>query len=103
MANNGAHRTRRELLELVGAAAASAVAPARANAAGYPERPIKIFVPFAPGGPTDIMARILGTHLGEALGGTVVVKNRAGAGGNIGIRMAAHAEGDGYTLFATSS
>ncbi|WP_076858948.1 Bug family tripartite tricarboxylate transporter substrate binding protein [Bradyrhizobium mercantei] len=74
-----------------------------AKAAGYPERPTKIIVPFAPGGPTDIMARILGTHLGEALGGTIVVENRPGGGGNIGIGIAAHAEPDGYTLLITSS
>jgi tripartite-type tricarboxylate transporter receptor subunit TctC len=75
----------------------------RADAAGYPERPIKIIVPFAPAGPTDIMARILSTHLGEALGGTVFVENKAGAGGNIGIGIAAQAEPNGYTLLITSS
>jgi tripartite-type tricarboxylate transporter receptor subunit TctC len=71
--------------------------------AGYPERPIKIIVPFAPAGPTDIMARILGQHLATALGGNVIVENRSGAGGNIGIGYAAHAEPDGYTLLVTSS
>jgi tripartite-type tricarboxylate transporter receptor subunit TctC len=60
-------------------------------------------VPFAPAGPTDIMARILATHLGEALGGTAIVENRPGAGGNIGIGVAARAEPDGYTLLVTSS
>jgi tripartite-type tricarboxylate transporter receptor subunit TctC len=74
-----------------------------ASAAGYPERPVKIIVPFAPAGPTDIMARILSTHLGEAIGGTVIVENKAGAGGNIGIGAAAHADPDGYTLQVTSS
>src|SRR2546429_4189578 len=88
---------------LIGAAATSALGSRRAKAAGYPERPVKIIVPFAPAGPTDIMARILGTHLGEALGGTVVVENKPGAGGNIGIGIAAHAEPDGYTLLITSS
>jgi tripartite-type tricarboxylate transporter receptor subunit TctC len=77
--------------------------PHRARAADYPDRPIKIIVPFAPAGPTDIMARILATHLGEVLPGSVVVENRPGAGGNIGIGLAAHAEADGYTLLITSS
>ncbi|MBR0694841.1 tripartite tricarboxylate transporter substrate binding protein [Bradyrhizobium lablabi] len=86
-----------------GAALAMLSLAKKAGAAGYPERPIKIIVPFAPGGPTDIMARILGTHLGEALGGTIVVENRPGGGGNIGIGVAAHAEPDGYTLLITSS
>jgi len=87
---------------LIGAIAASNL-PGRAKAAGYPDRPIKVIVPFAPGGPTDIMARILGTYLGQALGGTIVVENRPGGGGNIGIGVAAHAEPDGYTLLVTSS
>src|SRR3979490_1786403 len=64
---------------------------------------MKVIVPVAPAGPTDIMARILSTHLGEALGGTVIVENKPGAGGNIGIGAAAHAEPDGYTLLITSS
>src|SRR3979490_920226 len=64
---------------------------------------MKVIVPVAPAGPTDIMARILSTHLGEAIGGSVIVDNRAGAGGNIGIGAAAHSEPDGYTLLITSS
>jgi tripartite-type tricarboxylate transporter receptor subunit TctC len=98
--------SRREISRAVGlltALAAFGLGSMRAKAAGYPERPIKIIVPFAPGGPTDIMARVLSTHLGEALGGTVVVENKPGAGGNIGIGIAAHAEPDGYTLLITSS
>jgi tripartite-type tricarboxylate transporter receptor subunit TctC len=88
---------------LIGAAAASSLAPAGAKAAGYPERPVKIIVPFAPAGPTDIMARILVAHLGDAIGGTLIVENKPGAGGNIGIGAAAHAEPDGHTLLMTSS
>src|SRR5215472_10222493 len=96
--------SRREFLRTIGAAiAAVSLVPGIAKAAGYPDRPIKIIVPFAPGGPTDIMARIVATHLGEAIGGTFVVENRPGAGGNIGIGIAAHAEPDGYTLLVTSS
>src|SRR5216683_1173532 len=102
-----ARRSRREVLRaaglFTGAAVASCLGPAGATAAGYPERPIKIIVPFAPAGPTDIMARILSQHLGDALGGTVVVENKPGAGGNIGIGTTAGAEPDGYTLLITSS
>jgi tripartite-type tricarboxylate transporter receptor subunit TctC len=85
---------------LIGAAGFGS-APARA--AGYPDRTVKIIVPFAYSGPTDIMARILSNHLGEAIGGSVIVENKPGAGGNIGIAAAAHAEPDGYTLLVTSS
>ena len=99
--------SRREILKtggrLIGAAAASSLAPAGAKAAGYPERPVKIIVPFAPAGPTDIMARILVAHLGDAIGGTLIVENKPGAGCNIGIGAAAHAEPDGHTLLMTSS
>jgi tripartite-type tricarboxylate transporter receptor subunit TctC len=100
-------QSRREVLRagaaMISALAASQLGSRSAQAATYPERPIKIIVPFAPAGPTDIMARILATHLGEALGGTAVVENRPSAGGNIGIGFAAHAEPDGYTLLITSS
>jgi tripartite-type tricarboxylate transporter receptor subunit TctC len=87
----------------LGAAASPSLGVRRAKAAGYPERPIRIIVPFAPAGPTDIMARILAGHLGPALGGTVITENKPGAGGNIGIGFTAHAEPDGYTLLVTSS
>jgi tripartite-type tricarboxylate transporter receptor subunit TctC len=97
--------SRREMLRagvaLIGAAAG--VVPRWDMAAGYPDRPVRIIVPFAPGGPTDIMARIVASHLGEAIGGTFIVDNRPGAGGNIGIGAAAHADADGYTLLITSS
>ena len=101
------HPSRRQILRTGAFALAALAGPeaglTRARAAGYPERPIKIIVPFAPAGPTDIMARILGTHLGEAIGGTIIIENKPGAGGNIGIGTAAHAEPDGYTLLVTSS
>jgi tripartite-type tricarboxylate transporter receptor subunit TctC len=102
-----ARRSRREVLRaaglMMGAAAASSLGPARAKAASYPERPVKIIVSFAPGGPTDTMARILAARLGDAIGGTFIVENKPGAGGNIGIGAAAHAEPDGHTLLITSS
>jgi tripartite-type tricarboxylate transporter receptor subunit TctC len=99
--------SRRQFLKaaglVAGATAAPLLRPESAWAAGYPERPIKIIVPFAPAGPTDIMARILGQNLGTALPGHVIVENRSGAGGNLGIGYTAHAEADGYTLLVTSS
>jgi tripartite-type tricarboxylate transporter receptor subunit TctC len=99
--------SRREVLRatglVVGAAVASGLGPAPAKAAGYPDRPVRIIVPFAYSGPTDIMARILSNHLGDAIGGSVIVENKPGAGGNIGIGFASHAEPDGYTLLVTSS
>jgi tripartite-type tricarboxylate transporter receptor subunit TctC len=104
--DKSARLSRREILRAAGlvvGAAATGLAPTWAKAAGYPERPVKIVVPFAPAGPTDIMARILATHLGEAINGTVIVENKPGAGGNIGIGGVAHAEPDGYTLLLTSS
>jgi tripartite-type tricarboxylate transporter receptor subunit TctC len=73
-----------------------------ASAQNYPNRPVRIIVPFAPGGATDIVARVIGQKLNEAWGQTIVVDNRGGAGGNIGGEIAARANPDGYTLFMTS-
>jgi tripartite-type tricarboxylate transporter receptor subunit TctC len=107
MPNNSALPSRRRILRAaglaLGAVATSPLGIGRAKAAGYPERPIKIVVPFAAAGPTDIIARILGQNIGTALGGNVIVENRPGAGGNIGIGYVAHAEADGYTLLVISS
>lgn len=83
--------------------AAGALASTRARAASYPERPVKIIVPFAPAGPTDIMARIVAAHLGDRMGGSFIVENRPGAGGNIGTAVVAHGDTDGYQLLITSS
>jgi tripartite-type tricarboxylate transporter receptor subunit TctC len=76
---------------------------AAAADAKYPSRPVRMIVPFAPGGPTDVIARIVAQKLGEAWNEQVVVDNRAGAGGNIGMGLAANAPGDGYTLLMVSS
>ena len=67
-------------------------------AESYPERPIKIVVPFSPGGPTDVVARLIAQSLSSGLGQNVVVENLAGAGGRIGAKAAASAQPDGYTL-----
>jgi tripartite-type tricarboxylate transporter receptor subunit TctC len=74
-----------------------------AGAQNYPSRPIKIIVPFTPGSATDVMGRIVSERLNAAWGQPVVVENRPGAGGTIGIRETARAEPDGYTLVLVSS
>jgi len=78
--------------------AAIALAAGPAHAQAYPVRPIKIVVPFPPGGPTDGMARIISDRLAAVLGAPIVVENRGGAGGGIGGKFVAEAEPDGYTL-----
>lgn len=67
-------------------------------AAGFPEKPITLIVPFAAGGPTDVLARVVGESLGKVLGQTVIVENTPGAGGTVGNTRASRAPGDGYTL-----
>ncbi len=85
-------------------AAALALAWAAAPAfALYPERPITLLVPFAPGGANDIVGRIVADALSEALGQPVVIENRGGAGGNIGMGLVARARPDGYTLLLAPS
>src|SRR5438309_6331896 len=95
--------TRRAVL--AGAASLAAVAPLNsALAQRYPERTITLVVPWAAGGSTDILARVVAEHLRQALGQPVVIENRTGASGNIGTLAAARAAPDGYTiLFNTMS
>jgi tripartite-type tricarboxylate transporter receptor subunit TctC len=85
------------------ALAVAAVSPAVAADAAYPARPVRMIVPFAPGGPTDVIARVIAQKLTEAWGQQVVVDNRAGAGGNIGMGLATQALPDGYTILVVSS
>src|SRR5256885_13805179 len=80
---------------LVGLAALCASPSARAD---YPTRPVTVIVAFTPGGPSDLLARILGKKLEQLLGQPFVIENRPGAGGNIAAEAAAHATPDGYTL-----
>jgi hypothetical protein len=72
--------------------------PLFAAAQAYPAKQIHIVVPFPPGGPTDVLGRVLGQSLGEAFGQTVVVDNKVGAAGNIGVDAVAKAAPDGYTI-----
>jgi len=92
-------------LRLTGVIALSlaALAAAPAFAQLMPNKPIRIIVPFAPAGSSDVLARVLQSPLQQELGQTVVVENRAGAGTNIGTAEVARAEPDGYTLLLTSS
>jgi tripartite-type tricarboxylate transporter receptor subunit TctC len=92
-------------LQLLGAAAAIGLALGLtpAGAAGYPDHPVKVIVPFAAGGPTDVMARLIAQKMSEDLKQQFYVENRPGAGGNIGMAEAARANPDGYTLLVASS
>lgn len=86
-----------------GALLAAALLPGLSQADGYPNRPITLIVPFAPGGNVDANARALGPVLAKQLGQAVVIDNRAGAGGTIGSALVARAPADGYTLMVGSS
>src|SRR5690606_41793489 len=77
--------------------------PGLAAAAEYPEHPIRMIVPFAAGGGTDIMARLIAQDVGKELGQSIVVENRPGAGGSIGASFVAQAKPDGYTLLVGST
>jgi tripartite-type tricarboxylate transporter receptor subunit TctC len=90
------HVTRRSAILL---AAGLLAAPALRAQRAFPNRPLRIIVPYPPGGVTDIMGRLAAEAMSRHIGFPVVVENRAGAGGNIGAKLAAQAEPDGHTLF----
>ena len=90
--------TRRSILRAA-ATLGLALCSALAHGQGYPNRPIRMIVPFAPGGASDFVARIISPRLGELLGQSIVIDNKAGASGNIGMEAAAKSAPDGYTIF----
>ena len=89
---------KRRILLAAAAAAGFAATPFAVQAQAYPTKPIQVVVPFAAGGPTDALARILAARMSEVLGQPVLIDNVAGAGGTIGVNKAAKAAPDGYTL-----
>ena len=93
----------KKLLSIVCAATCLTLSAGQAVAQAYPTKPIKIIVPFGPGGFTDVVARILGVKLGESLGQSVVIENKPGAGSMIGTDQVAKSAPDGHTLLIVSS
>ena len=89
---------RRRFLHLAAGAAAFPVVSSLARAEDYPSRPVRVIVPFSPGGQTDVVARLIAQKLSDRLGKQFYVENAAGAGGNIGMGRAAQAAPDGYTI-----
>src|SRR5262245_44844639 len=92
---------RREFIWLLGGAAVAA--PLAAAAQDYPSRPVTLIVNFPPGGSTDTMARILREPLSQALGQSIIIDNRGGAGGTTGAVAVANAGPDGYTLLLSAN
>jgi tripartite-type tricarboxylate transporter receptor subunit TctC len=94
---------RRNFLHLAAGAAALPVVSRVARAQGYPTRPVRVIVPFAAGGPLDILARLMGQWMSERLGQPFVIDNRPGGGGNIGTEAVVRASPDGYTILMAST
>src|SRR6186713_1795570 len=96
------HTVRRHFLVLLAASASLIPATLFAQTPGpsgaWPSKPVRIVVPFAPGGTTDILARALAPELGKAFGQTFIIDNKPGAGGNLGADLVAKSPADGYTL-----
>ena len=95
------HTIRRRHLLAAATIAASMAGPALAQ--GFPDRPVRVIVPFGPGGGTDNLVRLIEPHVRNALGQPIVIENRAGAGGTIGSEMVARAPTDGYTMLIVDS
>src|SRR3989475_12919390 len=93
--------SRRRFLHL--ATAAAVFAPRVVSAQAYPARAVRVIVPYAPAGPTDVFARLMAQKLSEQLGAQFYVENIAGAGGNIGAGRAAQSSPDGYTLLVNGA
>ena len=94
--------SRRRLLAAAGAALCLA-APALAQLQTYPTKPVKLVVPYPPGGPTDIVARLVAQKLSDAMGQQFIIDNRPGAGGNPGAELVARSTADGYTLVVATT
>ena len=94
---------RRQFLHLAAGAAVIPAASRFALAQAYPSRPVRLVVCFPPGGPSDILARLMGQYLSERLGQPFVIENRPGAGGNIGTEVVVNAAADGHTLLWANS
>jgi tripartite-type tricarboxylate transporter receptor subunit TctC len=94
---------RRQFLHLAAGAATLPATSRLAKAQAYPSRPVRIIVPYPPGGGTDIIARLIGQRLSERLGQQFVIENRLGAGGNIGTEAVMRAPADGNTLLVVDS
>jgi tripartite-type tricarboxylate transporter receptor subunit TctC len=94
---------RREFLHLAASAAALSVVSRIASAQAYPSRPVRLIVPFAPAGASDIIGRLMGQWLSERLGQPFIIENRPGGGTNIGTEAVVRASPDGYTLLMASS
>jgi tripartite-type tricarboxylate transporter receptor subunit TctC len=94
--------SRRRFLHLAAGASALPAVSRIARAQSYPTRPVRMIVPFAPGGTTDIIARLMGQWLSERLGQQLIIENRPGAGSNIGTEAVVRAPADGYTLLMVS-
>src|SRR5262245_15396932 len=94
---------RRQFLHLAAGAAAVPALPPMARAQAYPTRPVRIIVPFAPAGPTDVFARLIAQKVSQNLGQQFIIENQVGGGGNIGMGNAARAAPDGHTLVFVST